>query len=533
MGEHAAHRLVEAAADRLVGHLEVLEDLGVAGADLFQPLLDEVERHAGGVGEEVDPRAVALDRVRPPRDPPVQRRLRRLRRLRQRDVDAVPGRADEGRLDLVRERGRPQARERAAAGVEREVVAAPSVEPARAHHPRVVAALEVASLRSRQRRLVPRVALVDRVAERVPLDERRLVLPVLVEGAAEQDADPEVDLDEVGGDQLAVDDDPGRDEHLVAPLLHVAVLVVDVPGVVEGAPAAEQDAPPADLLVAGQRLVEEVEDVVVHRDRALDEVHAAQQPRQVVGEQRRRRLRADAAGVDRRGVDVATLHQAAHLAREAAHHQRLAVGLADERVERAHDVGDRPVAVDVGVRRLGRLRLRHHARIRVSDHLLAEVDEDEVVLEDRVVEDVLGRLAEVDDPLAQRRRLDAVGHVLGVHRADGVVVAADAADAARDEVRVARVLALHEDAVAAEDRGGAPAADDLLRLEVDLRVDAEVPDDPRDRVPGHVDELPRLPIDSLARGGHLRSSSSLVSRASAAGSRSSARRGCGATSALC
>ena len=38
--------------------------------------------------------------------------------------------------------------------------------------------------------------------------------------------------------------------------------------------------------------------------------------------------------------------------------------------------------------------------------------------------------AEVHDPLGQRRRLDAVGHVLRVDRADRVVVAADAADAA-------------------------------------------------------------------------------------------------------
>ena len=34
-------------------------------------------------------------------------------------------------------------------------------------------------------------------------------------------------------------------------------------------------------------------------------------------------------------------------------------------------------------------------------HLLAEIDADQVVLEDVVVEHVLGRLAEIDDPLAQ------------------------------------------------------------------------------------------------------------------------------------
>src|SRR5207253_11408560 len=52
--------------------------------------------------------------------------------------------------------------------------------------------------------------------------------------------------------------------------------------------------------------------------------------------------------------------------------------------------------------------------------------------------------------LGHRRGADAEGHVLGVAGAGGVVVAADAADAAGDEVGVARVLAAQEHAVAAE-----------------------------------------------------------------------------------
>ena len=84
------------------------------------------------------------------------------------------------------------------------------------HHPAVLVG-EVALLRARDGVLVPRVPLVDRVAERVVGDERLLVLPVLVVGAAEQDPDAEVDVDQVVGDQLAVDDDAGGDEHLAAP----------------------------------------------------------------------------------------------------------------------------------------------------------------------------------------------------------------------------------------------------------------------------------------------------------------------------
>ena len=109
-----------------------------------------------------------------------------------------------------------------------------------------------------------------------------------------------------------------------------------------------------------------------------------------------------------------------------------------------------------------------------------------------MVEHVLGRFAEIDDPLGQRRRLDAVRHVLRVDRAGRVVVAADAADAAGDEVRVARVLALHEDAVAAKDRRGAVALGDLAVVEVDLGVDAEAADDPGDRIPVHLDQLAAL-----------------------------------------
>src|SRR5262249_12095329 len=78
------------------------------------------------------------------------------------------------------------------------------------------------------------------------------------------------------------------------------------------------------------------------------------------------------------------------------------------------------------------------------------------------------------------------GHVLVVDRAGRVVVTADAADAAGDEVRVPWVLALHEDAVSAEDRRRAVALDDLLLLEVNLGVYTEAADDLGDRIPGHL-----------------------------------------------
>jgi Histidine kinase-, DNA gyrase B-, and HSP90-like ATPase len=70
--EDAAHRLGEAAADALFGHLERFPGLGVAGPHFRQRLLDEVEGRAARIGLEVRPRAVALDGVRPLGDLPFE-----------------------------------------------------------------------------------------------------------------------------------------------------------------------------------------------------------------------------------------------------------------------------------------------------------------------------------------------------------------------------------------------------------------------------------------------------------------------------
>ena len=215
----------------------------------------------------------------------------------------------------------------------------------------------------------------------------------------------------------------------------------------------------------------------------LHELDILHQPHEVIGEELDRRHRADAARIQRRRMHVPAFHQAEHLARQPAHLQRFAVELARERIQRAHDVGDLAIAVLLRVRAVGGLGLGENAGIGLLHHLLAEIDADQVVLEDVVVEHVLGGLAEIDDPLGHVGRANAEGHVLGIVRAGGVVVAADPADAAGDEVRVARVFALHENAVAAEDGGRAVALGDLAIGEIDLRIDAETAHDPRDRIP--------------------------------------------------
>jgi hypothetical protein len=147
------------------------------------------------------------------------------------------------------------------------------------------------------------------------------------------------------------------------------------------------------------------------------------------------------------------------------------------------------VTVLARVRRRGVIGHLQDAWVGLGHHLLAVVDPDQVLLEDVVIEHVLRGLAQVKDPLTEVRRAHAVGHVLGVDGAGRVVVTADPADPAGDEVRVAGVFPLHEDAVTAEDRRGAMALRDPLGLEVYFGVNAETADDPGNGIPGHLGEL--------------------------------------------
>ena len=108
---------------------------------------------------------------------------------------------------------------------------------------------------------------------------------------------------------------PGRDEHRLAPFVHRLVIVIAHVRILERAPAAEQDAAAPDFLVAGQRLVEEIEEVVVQRHDLLHELDVLHQADQVVGEELDGRHGADAAGIERGGMHVPPFHQAEHFAR--------------------------------------------------------------------------------------------------------------------------------------------------------------------------------------------------------------------------
>src|SRR4029077_799082 len=106
------------------------------------------------------------ERVAPFRDAPLELHLGLQRRLRQIYLHALASRLDVSDVDEPRQRGRPEARERAAARVEREVIARPAIEVAGRHDPGVFPG-QVPFLRTREGRLVPGVARVDRVPERV------------------------------------------------------------------------------------------------------------------------------------------------------------------------------------------------------------------------------------------------------------------------------------------------------------------------------------------------------------------------------
>ena len=129
VGQHAADGLGEAAAHALVRDLERLPRLRVALTDLGQGLLGEVQRETGGVGLEVRPRTVALERVTPLWNLPLEGDFGFGRGTRQIDQDTVAGGLDVRRVHQACQRGDPEPGDRAAAGVEREVVGA--VEPPR------------------------------------------------------------------------------------------------------------------------------------------------------------------------------------------------------------------------------------------------------------------------------------------------------------------------------------------------------------------------------------------------------------------
>src|SRR5690349_22227065 len=101
--------------------------------------------------------------------------------------------------------------------------------------------------------LIPRMAFVHRIAQRIVPDENLFALPVFVIRMAEQDADAEIDLDEIRRDQFSIHDDARGHEHFPPPVGHVAIFEIAVLGILQTAPAPQQDAAISYLFVSWQR----------------------------------------------------------------------------------------------------------------------------------------------------------------------------------------------------------------------------------------------------------------------------------------
>src|SRR5947208_58789 len=106
--EDAAHRLVEAAADGLVGHGKLGPDLRAPGVQFGQRLLGEVQGRRRRIGLEVATGAVALDGIAPARDVPLQFHFRLEGRLRQVNLDAVAGGLDVADVHQAGQGGGPE-----------------------------------------------------------------------------------------------------------------------------------------------------------------------------------------------------------------------------------------------------------------------------------------------------------------------------------------------------------------------------------------------------------------------------------------
>src|SRR5271166_6883530 len=179
--------------------------------------------------------------------------------------------------------------------------------PSWRHDPGILIS-KVAFLRFGNRRLVPWMVFIHWVPERVMGDKGFLVLPVFVIRRTKQNPQPEVDIDQIGGDQLTVHDYPRGDVHRLAPLVHRPVIVVAYIRILERSPAAEKNPPQSDLLVTGKRIVEKVEQIVVERHNSLHKFHIPHQSDEKISKELDGRHGTYSTRIKRRGMHVTSFH---------------------------------------------------------------------------------------------------------------------------------------------------------------------------------------------------------------------------------
>src|SRR6185437_4747414 len=216
---------MEAAGDGLFRNLKRGPRLRIALHELFHCLLAEIETGSGSIRLEVSAGAIAFNGVAPLRNLALEGGLWQRSALGQIDNHAVSGSFDVADVYQAGKSRGPQTRNRATTGIEWQMVVGALVKPPRRHHPGVLSS-EIALLWSWNRRLVPGMAFIDGIAERIVLDEHLFALPIIVKRAAQQNAQPEINVNQIVGDQLAVHHDSRSDEHSPAPIRHVFVAVI-------------------------------------------------------------------------------------------------------------------------------------------------------------------------------------------------------------------------------------------------------------------------------------------------------------------
>src|SRR5271165_3421437 len=242
MREHASHGLVETAPDSLFRHGKWSERLCPSGVQFRHRPLDEIEGGSCSVSLEVGASAVAFDGIAPLGDLPLKFNFGLHRRLRQHNFYAVARRFYITDVYKVSQCSRPEPRDRTAACIQGQMIICALIIPSWRHDPGVLIS-KVAFLRFGNRRLVPRMVFIHWVPERIMGDKGFLVLPVFVVRRTKQNPQPEVDIDQVGGDQLAVHYYARGDVHRLAPLVHRPVIVVAYIRILERTPAAEKNPP--------------------------------------------------------------------------------------------------------------------------------------------------------------------------------------------------------------------------------------------------------------------------------------------------
>src|SRR3984957_14085792 len=139
MREHAANRFVETATNGLLRHFEFRPGFGMSGMQLRKCLFHEVQCGAGSIDLEVGTRPVAFDGVAPLWDLPLELNLRQRGGFRKIHLYAGAGGLDVSDVNQTGQRGSPKASDRSASRVHRQMIARPLVQPARRHHPGVLA----------------------------------------------------------------------------------------------------------------------------------------------------------------------------------------------------------------------------------------------------------------------------------------------------------------------------------------------------------------------------------------------------------